>query len=210
MAGDRAFEGMRGRVAAAVMARMNRDMEAAALDLLAPVDSERILVLGYGPGVGIEMLLQRCAPANVVAVDPSAAMAGVARRRLRGGLGGRRGGQADGNPVSFVVGDVAALDPDAGPFDGVVAVNCHQLWAPLAASTAAVVARLAAAGRLVSLTHDWAIARVAPVDEWRHRASSALRTAGMGEMWWGEGRYRSGAGTWVVARRRTDAGRART
>ena len=192
-AGNGAFEGLRGRLAAAVMARANRDMEAAALDLLAPQDGERILVLGYGPGVGINLLLERCRPAGVVAVDPSTAMAAVARRRLRR--------QAGGAAVSLVVGDVTALGPDVAGFDGAVAVNCHQLWGPLGPATAAVAARIGPAGRLVSLTHDWAIARVAPVEEWRDQASVALRGGGLGALSWGGGQYRSGPGTWVVARR---------
>ncbi len=76
------FDGVTGRVAAAVMARRNRDMEEAALQLLAPRRGERILVIGFGPGVGIEMLVARCEPASVIGVDPSPVMVAAARRRL--------------------------------------------------------------------------------------------------------------------------------
>jgi len=189
-----AFEGRRGRVAAALMARMNRDMEAAALDLAAPCDGERVLVLGPGPGVGVEMLLARCRPAAVVAADPSVEMVRVARRRVE-----RRAGGGGEWAVSFVVGDVTALG--TGVFDVVIAVNCHQLWTPLESTTVAVAQRVATLGRLVSLTHDWAISRVNAVGGWRHAVSDALDRGGLSDVTWGARRYRSGAGTWVTARR---------
>jgi hypothetical protein len=53
------FDGVAGRVAARVMARLNADMERAALDALDPRPGDRVLVVGFGPGVGVTELLRR-------------------------------------------------------------------------------------------------------------------------------------------------------
>src|ERR1700739_3817714 len=75
------FEGTAGRLAGPVMARMNRDMERAAIDELAPAPHESVLALGFGPGVGIAELLRRLPRGVIGGVDPSAAMVQQARRR---------------------------------------------------------------------------------------------------------------------------------
>ncbi len=67
------FDGITGVVAARVMALMNADMERAAIETLAPHDGDRVLVVGFGPGVGIESLLDR-ADVDVLGIDPSPVM----------------------------------------------------------------------------------------------------------------------------------------
>jgi len=70
---------------------------------------QRLLEIGCGRGVGIEILLDRGAK-EVTAIDIDPAMVELARKRLA----------RHGDRVRVAVGDVQALDaPDAG-FDGVV------------------------------------------------------------------------------------------
>jgi arsenite methyltransferase len=187
------FDGPAGRVAALVMARLNRDMEAAALDLLVPSDGERILVIGFGPGVGIELLLERCAPAAVTGVDPSAVMVTSARRRIS------RCRSSD--VVTLLASTAADLAPGRETFDAAVAVNTHQLWQPHAPAAHAVASALRPGGRLVTVTHDWAIEKSVPIAEWRAQVGDDLVAAGFEEPTWSTSRYRSGSGTCLVTRR---------
>ena len=71
---NRAFEGAAGRVAGAVMARLNRDMERAAIGVLGPADSDHVLSIGFGPGVGLTELLARLGDGRAAGIDPSPAM----------------------------------------------------------------------------------------------------------------------------------------
>src|SRR5580700_9602334 len=75
------FDGTAGRLSGPLMARMNRDMELAAIDELDPGPDASVLALGFGPGVGVAALAKRLPCGVVGGVDPSAAMFQQARRR---------------------------------------------------------------------------------------------------------------------------------
>jgi SAM-dependent methyltransferase len=180
-------------VAAVVMARLNRDMEEAALDELDPGDGDRILVIGFGPGVGIELLLERCAPASVTGVDPSPVMVAAARRRIA---------KCPSNDVVTLLAAAAAdVAPAPGAFDAAVAVNSHQLWQPHAATAHVLASAIRAGGRLVTVTHDWAIEKITPVARWRTAVGDDLVAAGFEKPTWSTSRYRSGSGTCLVTTR---------
>lgn len=191
-----AFDGPAGLVTALVMARMNADMERAALDLLEPCDGERFVVIGFGPGVGLTELLDRCRPASVIAADPSAVMGRVARRRLR------RHPHRD--VVSLMEVGATRLDLEPERVDAAIAVNTHQLWAPHLA-TALVLARgLRPGGRLVTVTHEWAITKVQPIVDWKQQVTADLRRAGFDPPSWSVDDYRSGAGVSLQAAKTED------
>ena len=191
------FDGVTGRVAAAVMARRNRDMEEAALDLLAPRGGERFLVIGFGPGVGIEMLMARCEPASVTGVDPSPVMVAAARRRLARYVAHHPAASS----VTLLASTLDALAPGEPPFHAAVAVNSHQLWEPHDVSVAVLASVLEEGGRLVTVTHDWAIERHHPLEQWQHRVGADLTAAGFDEPTWDRRRYRSGSGTSLITTR---------
>lgn len=75
------------------------------------LSGQRVLEVGCGRGVGVEVLLDRLDAAQVVAFDLDPAMVDSARRRLHG--------RAD-RPVSLSVGDVCAIDQPDAEFDTVV------------------------------------------------------------------------------------------
>ena len=180
------FEGAVGRVAASLMARLNRDMERAAVGELDPEPDDDVLAVGCGPGVGIQELVARLERGCVAGIDPSATMVEQARRRNRGAVG-------TGQVVLVEAAADAIPFPD-GAFRGVVAVNSMQLWRPLEGSLREVARVLAPGGALVTVTHVWAIEKHAPLDEWLARTTSLLGSAGLGHVRHRRGPFRSGAG----------------
>ncbi|HWW44333.1 MAG TPA: methyltransferase domain-containing protein [Acidimicrobiia bacterium] len=181
------FDGVTGRVAARIMARLNADMERAALDALDPQPGDRVLVIGFGPGVGIAELLRRVPDATVVGIDPSTAMVRAATRRLPAGAA-----------VELLPEPLETLEATGPPFDRAVAVNCHQCFAPHDVALAHLRGVLVGGGRFVSLTHDWAIEKHQPVPAWRRGVEQDAATAGFSAPAWSAGRYRSGAATQLV------------
>ena len=109
------------------MARMNRDMERAAIDELAPAPDDSVLAVGFGRASAMAELAKRLPDGVVGGVDPSAAMVQQARRR---NLSAVERGQV-------TVGTQHGGTPSRGPtatFSGALAVNSMQLWDPLDAS----------------------------------------------------------------------------
>jgi ubiquinone/menaquinone biosynthesis C-methylase UbiE len=180
------FDGTAGRLAGRVMARMNRDMEIAAIDELAPAPDASVLAVGFGPGVGVAELLLRVPHGVVGGVDPSAVMVQQARRRNLAAVGS---GQ-----VTLERGTAESIPWPDGTFTGVVAVNSLQLWDPLDASVREVMRVLAPAGPLVTMTHVWAIEKREPVERWVNATSALLRGAGFDDVSHRTASFRSGQG----------------
>lgn len=170
----RLFDGPGGALVGPVMAKANAAAEAEAVALLDPAPSWHVVVLGFGPGVGIAILAKRLTSGFIFGVDPSGAMHKQAARRNRDPItAGRvrleRTG-ADRIPA-----------PDA-TFDGAVAVNTLQLCAPFA-DTARELARVLKPGAaIVSITHDWAAAKTAgSAEAWVAATLTDLAAAGFPE-----------------------------
>jgi SAM-dependent methyltransferase len=191
--GNRAFEGWRGTAAAQAMAVLNADMERAAVTALRPAPGEDFLVVGFGAGVGLVALLDAVEPGSVTAVDPSPVMVRAARRRL-----------ARHRPaVAMRLVEGTALDLCFEPevFDAVVAVNSQQLWRPHRHSLANIARSLRPGGRLVTLTHQWAIARGRAIGMWQAAVKEDLAATGFGEPEWTEATYRTGRAIGLEATR---------
>ncbi len=89
--------------------------------------------------------------------------------------------------------------PDA-TFSGVVAVNSMQLWEPLDAALREIARVLAPGGRLVTLTHRWAIEKRVPLDQWLDATGILLRRCGLVETTHRTAPFRSGEGLVLRAR----------
>ena len=139
------MDGPLGLVAGRFMAKGNADAEREAIDELAPAPDDSVLVIGFGPGVGVADLLPRLPSGRIGGVDPSWAMHRLARRWARDPRVRLERTTADRLPW-----------PD-DYFDGATAVNSIQFWKPLAASAAEVARVLRPGARLVTVTHDWAL-----------------------------------------------------
>lgn len=186
------FHGPAGHLAGPVMARMNRDMERAAVDELAPRPDDSVLAIGFGPGVGIAELVRRVPDGVIGGVDPSEAMLHQARRRNAAAV-------ASGQ-VLLEPGTAAHIPwPDA-TFSGVVAVNSVQLWEPLDASVQEVARVLAPGALLVAVTHVWAIEKHAPLDDWVGEISTSLQRHGLSDVSTRTAPFRSGTGHLLSAR----------
>jgi ubiquinone/menaquinone biosynthesis C-methylase UbiE len=180
------FHGPAGRLAGPVMARMNRDMERAAVAELAPRPDDAVLAVGFGPGVGIAELVRHLPDGVIGGVDPSEAMLQQARRRNASAI-------ASGQ-VLLESGTAARIPwPDA-TFSGVVAVNSMQLWDPLDASLQEVARVLAPGGLLVTVTHVWAIEKHSSLDDGVDVISAALENHGFADRAMRTAPFRSGSG----------------
>ena len=186
------FEGVTGRLAGAVMARLNRDMEVAAVDELAPAAGASVLAVGFGPGVGIAELVTRLPHGQIAGIDPSATMVSAARQRNRAAI--------DTGRVRLVQAGVASIPwPDAA-FCGVVTVNSMQLWEPMEVALREIARVLAPGGRLVTLTHRWAIEKRMPLAQWIETTGALLRRCGFVEITHRSVPFRSGEGLVLGAR----------
>jgi ubiquinone/menaquinone biosynthesis C-methylase UbiE len=110
--------GLMGRLGGVILARTNRRYAAWAVDLLALRQHDSVLEIGFGPGVGIELLAARAQ--RIAGADPSPEMLRQATKRNAAAI--RQGRvelhQASAEQLPF---------PDAC-FDKALAINSMQLW----------------------------------------------------------------------------------
>jgi SAM-dependent methyltransferase len=153
------------------MARQNLDAEREAIGVLDPHPTDRVVAIGVGAGVGVELLARRVA--WVFAVDPSRVMVGETTRRNRQAI--------DAGQVVVARSGADRLALPDGDADGAVAVNSIQLWEPLTDSLAEVARVLRPGARLVTLTHDWAIERSTgrSVDGWLEHVDGEAASVGL-------------------------------
>jgi SAM-dependent methyltransferase len=195
---SRSFDGISGRVAARVMARLNRDMEEAAVAALGEDIEPDALSIGCGPGEGVAALVRRMPAGRVVGIDPSAAMVQVAARRNRQAIGVGR--------VVLVRSSADCVPEPDGTFHVATAVNSLQLWEPLDASIRELVRVLRPGGRFVALTHDWAVEQRGGADAWLEVVGGALSAHGLTVTATARDRFRSGTGLLLRAERGTTPG----
>jgi ubiquinone/menaquinone biosynthesis C-methylase UbiE len=97
------------------------------------VDGGRVLEVGCGRGVGVEIILERFGAGSVQALDLDPHMVGLARRRLAGYPPER---------VRVDIGDATAIDAPDGGFDAVFdfgAVHLVERWERAVAEVARVL-----------------------------------------------------------------------
>lgn len=144
------FDGLSGRIGAKVMEKSNADAEKEAIARLSPPPDSRILVIGFGPGLGLEGLLKQPV-AQVVGVDPSGVMNSIARKRnSAAALEGR---------LVLIEDKLEAIGDDIGTFDGAIAVHTLQICKPFARAAERLSILLRERAKLVSITHGWAARR---------------------------------------------------
>ncbi len=110
--------GVLGRLGGMILARTNRRYAAWVVDLLDVRQPDRVLEIGFGPGVAIQMLAARAA--HVAGVDPSVEMLRQATRRNAAAISD---GRVELRRCS--ADDMPFVD---GNFDKALAINSMQLW----------------------------------------------------------------------------------
>jgi ubiquinone/menaquinone biosynthesis C-methylase UbiE len=113
-------QGVLGRLGGIIMARMNRNLAGRTVALLDVQPHDRVLEIGFGPGVGIELLSSVVSSGHVAGVDVSGEM--VEQARLRNVEAIQRG------RVELRRGSVEALPFAPEMFDKAMAINAMQVW----------------------------------------------------------------------------------
>jgi ubiquinone/menaquinone biosynthesis C-methylase UbiE len=113
-------QGVLGRVGGIIMARMNRSIAVRTIALLDVQPHDRVLEVGFGPGVGITLLVSVVSSGRVAGVDDSAEMVEQARARNAEAMKAGR--------VELQRGSVETLPFAHETFDKALAVNSMQVW----------------------------------------------------------------------------------
>ncbi|MDH3755564.1 MAG: methyltransferase domain-containing protein [Acidimicrobiia bacterium] len=162
-----------GRLAGWTMAhkRANNARGRWTVDLLELAPTDRVLELGYGPGVVAGWLGQAVPDGLVVGIDHSAAMQAQAARRNAAAV--TAGG------LELRVGDAEALPDDLGSFDAACAINVWQFWQDPVATLESVRRHLHPGGRL-AVTYMQPMRSARPSDEASGVLLDQLARAGFG------------------------------
>lgn len=114
--------GIGGRAAGWVMAKRgsNRERNVWAVGLLDVQAQDRVLEIGFGPGIAIQEFARRATSGLVVGVDHSEVMVQQARKRNAAAVSAGR--------VDLRLGSADALPAFDAPFDKILAVNSLMFW----------------------------------------------------------------------------------
>lgn len=139
--------GLAGRVAGFVLAhrKSNVDRNAWTVELLGIQPSDRVLELGFGPGVSIAAASELAHEGHVVGIDHSGTMVSMAGRRNAEALEAGR--------VQLFEASLDKLPAFEEPFDKVFAVNALQFADEPAAVLRALHERIRAGG-LIAITQQ--------------------------------------------------------
>jgi ubiquinone/menaquinone biosynthesis C-methylase UbiE len=113
-------EGALGRLGGIIMARMNQRMAARAIELLDVQLSNKVLEVGFGPGVTIQLLAKSVLSGRVAGIDPSEEMIAQAAARNRKVI--------ESGQVDLCQGSAGLLPFADNIFDRVLTINSMQIW----------------------------------------------------------------------------------
>lgn len=139
--------GSLGRLAGWIMTRRgsNRERNFWTVSLLDLRPRDRVLEIGFGPGLAIEAAAHRARDGRVVGVDHSEVMWRMASKRNRDEI---RAGRVELHCTS--VGELRQLGKQ---FDAIFSVNCMMFWSDPAQTCAALLNMLELGGTL-AITHQ--------------------------------------------------------
>ncbi len=133
--------GFLGRLGGIAMARTGRRMNERAVELLDVQPSDRVLEIGFGPGVGIQLLAKSVSSGSVAGIDLSEVMVEQAKARNAAGI---RTGR-----VELRRGSAESLPYEDATFDRAMAVNSMHLWPDAVAGLQETRRVLRPGGRIV-------------------------------------------------------------
>ena len=113
-------QGVIGRLGGMIMARTNRDCAAWVIGLLEIKPNDAVLEIGFGPGAGVALLVERTPVGHIAGVDPSPEMLRQATARNAAAIGNGR--------VKLRSGNADALPFADATFDKAFAINSMQVW----------------------------------------------------------------------------------
>jgi SAM-dependent methyltransferase len=133
-----------GRIGGALMARGNAETERSLVKLAAIARTETVLVLGPGPGIGLEAAGERAAKA--IGVEPSELMRESCERRCLAQIACGR--------VRVLPGDAEHTGQPDASVDVLLSVNNVMLWPDREAGLAEALRVLRPGGRLLMSAHE--------------------------------------------------------
>jgi ubiquinone/menaquinone biosynthesis C-methylase UbiE len=113
-------KGLLGRLGGFIMASTNRKCAAEVIDLLDIQPHDSVLEVGFGPGVGIQLLTRSASAGYVAGIDDSKEMVEQASARNADGIERGR--------VDLRHGPVERLPFPEHTFDKALAINSMQVW----------------------------------------------------------------------------------
>lgn len=190
--------GWTGRVAGVLLAGLNGELNRRAVEALELTPSDRVLEVGYGPGVGIAALLARVTAGSVAGIDPSDEMLRQAVTRNRAAF--------DRGQLDLRLGYAADLPWDDATFDAALSLNSVLFWQPLEPGLREVFRVLRPGGRFLVGFHELAArGQSAPgqgsLDSVEQRLGALLSAAGFQRVTQERLRLRLGRGMWVIVER---------
>src|SRR5262245_21426425 len=133
-------KGLLGRFGGLIMAWMNRAAAEEVIGLLDVGANDRILEIGFGPGVAIQLLVQRLPHGSIAGVDSSLEMMRQAAARNATAVRHKR--------VDLRHGGVEELPFADATFDKALSINSMQVWPDAAAGLREIGRVLKPAGRI--------------------------------------------------------------
>ena len=109
-----------GKLGGIIMARTNAPFARCVISLLEIQPTDKVLEVGFGPGVGIQLLANSAPAGRVAGVDCSKEMLEQARAQNAEAI--ERG------VVDLGLGSAEKLPFEDGAFDAVLAINSMQVW----------------------------------------------------------------------------------
>src|SRR5215831_19130451 len=113
-------QGILGRMGGAIMARTNREIASRVVELLDVQPGDRVLEVGFGPGMAIQLIAAKLSSGKVTGIDRSEEMVKQAMARNAAGVESGR--------VELRLGSVEAMPFNNDTFDKALAVNSMQVW----------------------------------------------------------------------------------
>jgi ubiquinone/menaquinone biosynthesis C-methylase UbiE len=135
-------EGVLGKLGGVIMARTNCPAAQEIIGLLDVRAGDKVLEVGFGPGVGIQLLAERVSDGCVAGIDLSREMVAQATARNSDAVAGGR--------VDLRHGTAQTLPFTDGTFDKALAINSMQVW-PDQGSALREIRRVLKAGGKVAL-----------------------------------------------------------
>jgi ubiquinone/menaquinone biosynthesis C-methylase UbiE len=132
--------GVLGRLGGVIMARMNRQCAAWVIDLLEVQPNDRILEVGFGPGVGVELLAKSAPEGYVAGVDSSQEMVDQAIARNAKAI--------TSGHVDLRYGSAESLPFEDNTFNKALAINSMQVWTDAAAGLREIRRVMKVGGRI--------------------------------------------------------------
>jgi ubiquinone/menaquinone biosynthesis C-methylase UbiE len=133
-------QGLPGRLGGLILARGNRKFAEEVVAFVGVQPSVKVVEIGFGPGVAIELLARAAPGVQVAGVDVSKEMVEQAKARNATAI--------EGGQVDLRHGTVERMPFADGAFDLALAINSMQIWPDVAASLREIRRVLQPGGRL--------------------------------------------------------------